>query len=147
MNTPLRRMRRCRTIVGLLAIAWLPYVSTRCVDASADGGCPIAHPPRDAGSHQGHEPGHHSHEGVPTAHQDGDHDQTPGRTCCELTGKYACTVNSSTPSAAPPRLMVTLPRAVDVHALAPLPTPHPQRRTPGPIHGPPPYLRFATLLI
>jgi hypothetical protein len=131
-----------------LAIAWLPYISTYCIDAPAHGGCPLAHSSRDAGSHQGHEPGDPSHAGVPTAHHhDGDHDQTPGRTCCELTGKYACIVNSSTPSAAPSGLMVTLPRVMDVHTLAPFPTPRPLRRTPGPIHGPPSYLRFATLLI
>jgi hypothetical protein len=147
MNSPLRRIRRCRTIVGLLAFAWLPYVSTYCIDASAHGGCPLPHASRDAGSHQGGEPDHHSHAGVPAAHDDGGHDETPARTCCELTGKRACTLSSSTPSAAPPGLTVTLPRAIDIHTLAPLPTLRAQRRMPGPIHGPPPYLRFATLLI
>ncbi len=147
MNSPLGSIRRCRTLVGLLAIAWLPYASTYCIDAPVDGGCRLAHASSDAGFHHEHEQGHHSHDSVPAAHQDGDHDQIPARTCCELTGKRACTLSSSTQPAAPPGLTVMLPRGMDTHSLAPLPTASPLRRTPAPAHGPPPYLRFVTLLI
>jgi hypothetical protein len=147
MNSLLGRMRRCRPLVGLLAIAWLPYVSTYCIDAPVDGGCRLAHPSGNAGSHQGHGPGHHSHHDAPTAHHDGDHDHIPAGTCCELTGKRACTLNSSTQSTPPPGLTFTLPWGMDTHPLAVLPTARPLRQTPASAHGPPLYLRFVTLLI
>lgn len=148
MSLSLRRVRRCRAVLVVLAVAWLPYISVRCVESSAHG-CPIWTPSHGAAGrsqpeheHPGHAHDGNAHEGMPSG---GESDHLPARTCCELTGKYAFATSVPAPSAAPAAVLVRLcegaefpqpPLAVDAH-----------RRVPLTAHAPPRYLRFATLLI
>lgn len=140
MRTRSTILRHRRAVVLLLALTWLPYVSTRCL-ADAHGGCgmmamshesPAAHPTDS------------DHSGSAT-HDHSEHHSTPARTCCELTGKcdVAISATISTVDAAP------------VVAIVPAITRAPVRSEPerlgDPIrtlaHAPPLYLRNATLRI
>lgn len=142
-----------RLLVGAVVVALLSYTSTRCLDL-ADAGCPIVpssheHPEAPSDAHgSAADVGDHSHhhgsdarESEPTA---GGHDAAP-HTCCELTGKSAFAAGSPGPSTAPLVVLVTLvperdgPESTVVAFGKSHPVP--------PLHGPPFYLRFATLLI
>ena len=141
----LRRIRRSRAIPLALAVTWLPYISTRCVvDPGTHAGCGVL--PTAAHAHpEDHHAHAHSHDGSTPAHSDHGHRRSPARTCCEVTGKCNIKVTSPAPSADPPAVTVTasavewstVPSAENVqhwpaHDLA---------------HGPPTYLRNATLRI
>ena len=146
MKVPRRSMGRfpCRAVLGLLAITWLPYVSARCI-APLDGGCSML-PAASVDVHaRPHDHSRGVHEAMPRANHDEHDGSRPGHTCCELTGKYAYTVDSSPPSAAPAAVLVTMPTpaqtptglvAIRLNHLNPEPPQHP-----------PPYLRFLTLLL
>lgn len=145
MKLSRRSTRRCRAIVGLLAITWLPYVSTRCI-AKADGGCAML---PVSGSGDVHSRSHEDSRGAQEANRAPHHDEhdgsAPRHTCCHLTGKFAFTVASSPPSAAPAVVLVTMPMAAETpagHLAARL-----RRLNPEPTQHPPPYLRFVTLLL
>ena len=95
-------------------------------------------PPSDVRSH----PHDHSH-GAREANDE--HHGSPGHTCCELTGKYAYTADSSPPSAAPAVVLVTMP--TPAQAPTGLVAARLNHLSPEPPRHPPPYLRFLTLLI
>jgi hypothetical protein len=73
-----------------------------------------------------------------------DHDQQHAPLhCCSKGGTYSPTAVAQSPTVDPAVRVVSLagaPRSLEVSVLMPL-------RTPPPAHGPPAYLRFATLLI
>lgn len=154
MARSLKQLRHRRTIVGVLAVAWLPYMSIRCIESSGHLGCPIASeshdsvPPSDdvhRHAHDSHQESPHSHQHVPVTRTQAPSHDPPPRTCCELTGKYAVTLAAPAPSAAPLVMVASFRRAGDVPQ-APLPA-RAVRQFPEPSHHPPPYLLFATLLI
>jgi hypothetical protein len=145
MQGQLARIRRSRLVLGTLALAWLPYVSARCVDASVHG-CPTWGSSNEAGASSHHAgEGHHAHETAPPAEHGSNDDHTPARTCCELTGKYAFAPSTSAASAGPPMVLVTIRSATDaVRLLPPLSA---DARVPRTAHAPPRYLTFHTLLV
>ena len=132
---------RSRALVVTLAVAWLPYITTRCIDPVS---CPTEHA-RQHDDHSDH--GHHGHSGI--ASERGTHDETPAetpiRTCCDLTGKLNVLVSAGTPSITPVLFSSTLPTSAVwefLHHQSP-------RRdlVPPAAHGPPAYLRNHILLI
>ena len=148
MNGTLHRIRRRRSLLVLVAITWLPYVSVRCVEGATNG-CPISATAHEHGEMK-RETHSHEHHHATDAHDRGEadheHGNLPGpeRTCCQLTGKYAIELTSPTVSAPATTALAKIwtpsarPSAVSVLAV---------RHVPDPTHHPPPYLRFATLLI
>lgn len=157
-----------RTIATVLAMVWLPYAGTRCIESpvgprgsagSVDFGHHESHP--SSSGHHDSSTGHHDHDthgiggnarasqpikgDVHTSADAGRHEgQPPGDTCCTQTGKGS--VIPSTPAGSEP------PRAVAVmglyRAARPQRADHPDQRTLRPVaHSPPIYLRNATLLI
>jgi hypothetical protein len=142
MRTPLRKIRDCRAIAFVLAVAWLPYIATRCIENPLTHHCSVL--PAAAHAHAGetHEPSHH---GMASAHDDQHHKTAPAHTCCDLTGKCNMKLAAATPSFVPIHLVAILPLAVDASVpYAELP---PQRDAAALAHAPPTYLRNATLLI
>jgi hypothetical protein len=144
MNRPFPKLRRWQAISLLLAITWLPYTATRCVENPfTHDGCGML-----ATAHE-HPEGHHSHaashDGVTPTHQHHDGQHSPVRTCCELTGKCNIKVTAPVPSIDPPALLAVLP------AVARVPAPTAYELQCGPTralaHGPPTYLRNAVLRI
>jgi hypothetical protein len=117
-----RRHRRDRLILAILAIAWLPYVSTRCLAGGA--GCCVAAGPQAA---------HHDDSAPPAREQ----------ACCALTGR--CAVEpSAQPVPASPLVAVAL-GPVD-------PSPPPLVLRVGcsaavDARDPPAFIRFSALLI
>ena len=132
---------RSRALVMTLAVVWLPYITTRCVDPVS---CPTEHA-REAADHR--DLGHHGHEGIPS--ERGTHDEnpaeTPNRTCCDVTGKRNVLVSTGPPSIAPVLFSSTLPTsavwAVLYHQS------HRRDLVPHTAHGPPAYLRNHILRI
>jgi len=126
--------------MAIVALTWLPYMSARCIEG-ATAGCPLVTEEHEAEG----QPRHESHDHGTAAHHDHDgKSSAPERTCCELTGKCAVEVTSQTPTASP-AVAVAVVETVDVLPLA-------VRvarvlRVADPTHHPPPYIRFATLLI
>ena len=136
---------RSRAIVTTLALAWLPYITTRCIDPAK---CPTEHTHLNQQQEQhrhgdrvhdhGDAPGHHgTHHETPTP-------STPAQACCDLTGKFNIVSAEGAPSVTP------------VFSSAPLAVPVvPERLSRQPrgdfvahtAHGPPTYLRNHTLLI
>jgi len=120
----------------VLALVWLPYVGTRCIQNPLNHTCPLRamrmHSPEGATS------GQHGH-------CRGDK-HAPARTCCcDLASKCDIKGSSSVPSLAPAQLVGTLSVAVDAIVLQ---TQIFDAR--GGIvvaHGPPTYLRNVTLRI
>ena len=100
--------------------------------------------PGDVHDHS-HDHSQGPHAAMPPAHHDGHDGSMPGHTCCELTGKYAFTVASSPPSAAPSVVLVTMPTLAETPAG--LLAVRPRGLSPEPTQHAPPYLRFVTLLI
>jgi len=92
----LRKIRRCWVVVLALALAWLPYVTLRCIPApgSPHAGCDVLEHGSEAAGHDvnvgHHERRGHDHEG-------------PASTCCELTGKSNVTL--STPFSLDPPIL------------------------------------------
>jgi len=151
MRAPLKAIRNNRAIVGLLLVAWLPYVSTHCIGAFAHGGCtvlPTSEREPIGGVHgDRHMHGDEHAAGHPPGSEHGEHssDRRPEHTCCELTGKFAFTPAASAPSPAPLAVLVTLRGPVD--ELEPRTAVLAGRRVLDPTHHPPPYLRFGALLV
>jgi hypothetical protein len=132
---------RSRAIVMTLAVAWLPYITGRCIDPAA---CPTEHTQLKR-----HDHGDHIHEHCEARGHHGIHDETPTpgtptHTCCDLTGKSNIVASEGVPSVTP--VFLSAPLAVPVV---------PERRPDQPhgdfvahtAHGPPTYLRNHTLLI
>ena len=146
MKVSRRSVRRfpCRAILGLLAITWLPYVSTRCI-APLDGGCPML--PAASGDVHAHSHDHSRgvHEAMPPGSHDEHDGSPPGHTCCELTGQYAYTVASSPPTVARAAVLVTMP--TPARTPTGLVADRLNHLSPEPAQHPPPYLRFLALLI
>jgi len=152
MRTSLKAIRNNRAIVGLLFVAWLPYVSTHCIGAFAHGGCTVFPTSGDGPIGDAHGDRHmHGHEHAagrtPVSSEHGEHssDRSPEHTCCELTGKFAFAPAASAPSPAPLAVLVTFRGLAD--QLEPRTAVFVGRRVLDPTHHPPPYLRFGALLI
>ena len=146
----MHRIRSHRGIMAVMVLTWLPYISVRCIEG-ATSGCPLVSEQHEAGQprHQGHHyaPQHGHDEGDDhgtAAHHDHDGSSVPERTCCELTGKYAVEVTSQAPTASPVMAVAVIETA-DVLPLAARVAR--VRRVTDPTRHPPPYIRFATLLI
>ncbi len=124
-----------------LLLACLPYLAIRCV--GAPGGCEVvskgAH--ADSGS-EGH--GHHDHEAAAGHRHDQGSPSDRDRSCCELTGKCDIKITASAPAIDPPALVATLPLVVPVSDRWTTVLIIPPAEL---AHGPPLYLRHATLLI
>lgn len=137
-------MARCQGIPLVLAVTWLPYITTRCVENPfTHAGCGmLATAHRHSEGHHSHAP---SHDSVTPMHQHHESPDSPARTCCELTGKCNIKAASPGPSIDPPTLLTTLP------AIARLPVTGAHELAHVPsfalAHGPPTYLRNATLRI
>ena len=149
----MHRIRSHPGIMAIVALTWLPYMSARCIEGLT-GGCPFTAAQHEADSRSHHEgDGDHAHRHGPHAAEDhgtaANHDHggkspVPERTCCERTGKCAVEVTSSMSSASPV-VAVTKVATIDVFPKAL----HVRRarRVADPTHHPPPYIRFASLLI
>jgi hypothetical protein len=131
--------RRSHTVVTiLLLLAWLPYVSVRCIDnPGKHSGCLILAAPVQT-EPSIHDHASHEHHGERTpAH-------SKGFSCCDLTGKCEVVASASSQHAMPV-VLTTTPLAAE------LPSPHlsieARAASIENAHGPPRYLRFATLLI
>jgi len=133
MASPFRRMRACRVTPVVLALAWLPYIGTRCIQNPVTHTCPVSavhvHSPAGPTS------GQHSHcHGAKHA---------PARSCCcGLTGKCNIKGSSGAPLPAPAVVVAALPVAsgivLDGRSLNP-------RILVTLAHGPPTYLRNLSL--
>jgi hypothetical protein len=141
MRLSLGRIRGCRVIPFVLAVAWLPYVATRCVENPVTHvGCgmlPAAYAHTgDAGGHSQHgmasQPGHH-------------HNHAPAHTCCDLTGKCNIKITPSTASLDPLQLVALAPVTPD--RVVPHADCSRRQATPTLAHAPPIYLRDLTLLV
>ena len=149
----MHRIRSHPGVMAIVALTWLPYMSARCIEGLS-GGCPLtaAEHEEDSGSdHEAdrdhaHQHGSHAAEDHGTAanHDHGGKSSVPERTCCERTGKCAVEVTSSMPTASPV-VAVAMVATIDVLPKA-MHLPR-ARRVGDPAHHPPPYIRFATLLI
>ncbi len=144
--TSLRRIRTRRVIPLVLAVAWLPYMSVRCIgDPATHTGCGILPAPVHA---QGAEAHVHAHEGDVPAQPAGHgqkHKPPLGCMCCNLMAKCATRATPAVPSLAPLQLATQLPATVQAVF------PHLVRLHQGPAtavaHAPPTYLLNVTLLI
>jgi hypothetical protein len=141
MASPFRRMRGCRVTPVVLALAWLPYIATRCVENPLTHTCVMmAAMAHNAGTAHAHSPGaatsgQHSH-----CHGD---KHAPARgCCCDLADKCDIEDSSGVPLTAPALLVAASPVASDIildgHSFGP-----------GGFltvaHGPPTYLRNLSL--
>ena len=141
MTSPFRKMRGYRAIPVVLALAWLPYIGTRCIENPLTHTCvmmaAMAHH-RASGAHTAAASGQHAH-----CHGN---KHTPARgCCCDLAGKCDIRGSSSVPSLTSAQLVGTLPVAVSATVVQ---TQIFDAR--GGIvvaHGPPTYLRNVTLRI
>lgn len=126
-------MRGCRVTPVVLALLWLPYIATRCIQNPVTHACPLRaarmHSPEGATS------GQHSH-----CHGD---KHAPARgCCCDLADKCDVEDSSGVPLTAPALLVAASPVASDIildgHSFGP-----------GGFltvaHGPPTYLRNLSL--
>jgi ABC-type Zn2+ transport system substrate-binding protein/surface adhesin len=139
--------------MAIVALTWLPYISARCIEG-ATGGCPLVAAEYETEGRSHHEGGRnhaHQHEdhaaedhGTTAHHHNGGEPSVPERTCCERTGKCAVEVTSWMPTA-PPAVAVAMVATIDV--LPKAMRAQRARRVADPTHHPPPYIRFATLLI
>lgn len=141
MSSLIRKLQRSQTVRVLLVFTWVPYIAIRCVGGPlTHGGCDVL----PAASAPAHEHGAHHHEGADTSHHEHGPKPASGRTCCELTGK--CNVKLMTPSAPAYSPIVVTILAPVVRVASPAPS-RPHTRPVQAAHGPPTYLRLATLLI
>ena len=144
----LHRIRCHPGIMAIVALTWLPYMSVRCIDATS--GCLLLGAEHEAQERSDHEEsrarqhGCHAEDDGPAAHHDDGKSSAPKHTCCELTGKYAVDVTSWTPTVSP-AVAIAAVEAVDVLPTA-MRVPR-VRCSADPTHHPPPYIRFASLLI
>jgi hypothetical protein len=137
MRASLSKIRSCRAIIVILAVTWLPYITTRCVENPITHvGCPFFPGAMHAATHS---------DAQSPQRQHAQH-HAPGHSCCDLTGKCNVRVAASPQAFDPPTFAVALPAA-----------PHPivvtalcsdQRSNVAYVaHSPPAYLRNATLLL
>jgi hypothetical protein len=133
----LRQIQRRRVVVLALALAWLPYVTLRCIAApgSAHAGCDVLEHGSEAAAHDvnvgHHERRGHDHEG-------------PASTCCELTGKSSITL--STPFSVDPPILSAIAISLS-GAVAPASRVLGMSGGLWHAHAPPTYLRNSTLRI
>jgi hypothetical protein len=129
----------------MLVVAWLPYIATRCVQN------PLTHPgchvyPGAAvadGQHSAADSHEHSH---PMARAQGDHrQQSPHRTCCDLTGECSVRIAVGAAQLDAPTLLAAVPVAPVMVMPAATDSPHCDIVLVA--HSPPTYLRNATLLL
>ena len=147
------RIRSHPGIMAIVALTWLPYISARCIEG-ATGGCPLMaaeHGAEGRPHHEGdrdhaHQHGPHAAEDHGTAahHDHSGKSSAPEHTCCELTGKCAVEVTPLM-STASPAVAVAMVATITVLPMA-MRVPR-AKRVADPTHHPPPYIRFATLLI
>jgi hypothetical protein len=142
MASLLQRTRRCRVTPVVLALAWLPYVATRCIENPVTHTCvmvaAVAHQHASAAParvHEGATSGQHAR-----CHGD---KHAPARTCCcDLAGKCDIKASSGVPAPAPAVAVAALPVASDI-VLDGL---NLNPRVPVTLaHGPPTYLRNLSL--
>jgi hypothetical protein len=133
MHRRMTKLRGARFVLSVVALTWLPYTLTLCIPDVGTAGCThgSVHEHGDARGVNQQSSRHH-------------HD-TPGQTCCEITGKRAALISPS-PSLSPHWLVERSPASGGAA------TPRAPRgafvtRLPSPAHGPPPYLEFHSLLI
>jgi hypothetical protein len=160
----LRRTLQPRSVVAtVLAMVWLPFAGTRCLEnpagpsgAAGSVNCIFGHHEAH-GSSAGHHHGEaHGVGGDPStaepaqdhAHASGDagrhHDHRQDDTCCTQTGKRSVIPSASAGSEPP----VAVAAMWLWRAARPPLAHHPERRVFAPVaHSPPIYLRNATLLI
>ena len=141
-----RKMGRSHLIPVLLAVTWLPYISTRCVmNPLTQAGCGVLPAAAAEARPEGqHSHGHSQHAATPTHHDDRG-SRAPVHTCCDLTGKCDIKVSSPAPSVDPVAVVAALPALT--HLTRPSTDGLQHRPVIIPTHGPPPYLRNVTLLI
>jgi hypothetical protein len=153
MFTLAGKPRRVQTVALVVVVAWLPYASTRCLEAPGPHGatesvnCIFGH----HGAAEPHSDRHdaaarhpHRHDAASAHRQAGsghDHD-----TCCTRTGKFAVTLTSTPPPPDPSAAVALIARAELMQLpIAPFLD---RRRCLVPLaHAPPVYLRNASLLI
>jgi hypothetical protein len=133
----LRQIRRRRVVVLALALAWLPYVTLRCVAApgSAHAGCDVLEHGSEAAENHANV-GHHERRGH-------DH-EGPASTCCELTGKSKVTL--STPLSFDPPILSAIAISLS-GAVAPASEVLGMSGRLSHAHAPPTYLRNSALRI
>jgi hypothetical protein len=152
-------LRRSRSTLALLAVAWLPYMLMCCVVAPAAGPAsasqPHCHVLADMLPAQGRVDGsssatapHHAHHRSVAAHdgtQRMPRSGMPVRTCCDLTGKRHVTMAKAVQVPAPTAIVATVVAAVE----APVTSWHRRVRILLDHHGqdPPLYLRHASFLL
>ena len=142
MTASLQRMTRSWVIPAALAVTWLPYIATHCVgDRVTQEGCRAL--PRAAHVHSA---ARHSHEdsqgGQALTHREGQGEYSRIRTCCELTG--SCNnVSAAVFSLDPRTSLVILPAVTRI--LMPAASETYETVFLALAHGPPIYLRNATL--
>lgn len=141
-----RKLACRRWLPVLLAASWLPYISTRCVMSPfTHTGCGVLASTASQAVPEGQHSRAHCHHRPAPAHHDDAGAKAPVRTCCDGTGKCDIKAHSATLSVDPAPVIAFIP-ALTLFAG---PGTHQPQYGPAvtPLHGPPPYLRNATLLI
>jgi len=142
MTLSMQRLQRSNRIRVLLAFAWVPYIAIRCVaGSSSHGSCGMLAPVvQTANSHHHEHKAEHAHR----HHEEGSNPASSGKTCCEVTGK--CNVSlTATPSVSDSHTVAAILAHFPI-TTAPVSI-HSHTRPAYVAHGPPIYLRLATLLI
>lgn len=141
--TQIRRNRRSVALVEM--IAWLPFVSTFCIEVPHANAARDAHGqvPRLYRCLHSHERAQNPAPATEATHHDQHRGEPPHHVCCDMTGKRTTALPEVTAPLVPIvfDLALTLPppsTAVDAE---------PKARRAHPAHGPPPYLRHSVLLI
>ena len=146
MTSSLQQLRRSRALTIALVAVWLPYITTRCFhDPAAKEDCHVLQVAAETHTHdEANNSGGRGHTHSADEHSD-HHNNRSAHTCCELTGKCTVKASSEAPSLSPVVLVGPLPPAVRAH----LPRLAPLRHRSGAAmaHGPPLFLRLASLLI
>jgi hypothetical protein len=132
---------RRRAIAMLLALSWLSWVPTRCVDPAS---CPTGymrfagHREAASGNQARAVHPHGRSQPVPTP-------EAPVQTCCDVGGRYSVLVSKGAPSVTP--VFLRCPAAAPIVAADPDDAAELGDRAPHRPHGPPTYLRNHALLI
>jgi hypothetical protein len=142
MRPSLKRIRGYRVLPAILAITWLPYITTRCVENSATHvGCHIlpgaVHAKANAARHS------HGRSSIPP--HAGQQQRRHAHTCCGVTGKCNVRAVSATPHLDPPVPPATLPLVAA--AVVSTRSSYAVRDISLVAHSPPTYLGNVTLLL
>lgn len=159
-----RRLQPHSVMATVLAVVWLPYAGTRCLEnpagprgSAGSVNCIFGHhePHRSSsGHHHGevHTVGGHAHAAEPGGDRNhghasgnaGRHDQGRDETCCTQTGKRSVIPSTHAGSEPPVAIAALWP----ARSYRPPLAGHPDQRALAPVaHSPPIYLRNASLLI